>query len=159
MGDPMRIDAPMLAQDRCDLIPQHDATSDPLMRNDGIAELLDGMRKGVMPDIVQQGRRADGAGVFVRDPLRIGAGSQMFDCLAGKVEDPDGMLETGVPGARPDARDESKLLNPLEPQEGLRIDHAQLGICQRHDIVQTVAQHGRNREPGSKGAPESRFWM
>ncbi len=99
------------------------------------------------------------AGVFVGNPLRIGPRAQMLDRQPGKMEDPDRMLEAGMPRSRPDARDEPKLLNPLQPQKCLRIDQPQLGIGQGHDVVQAVAQHGRNRESGAHRAAESRFWM
>ena len=133
--------------------------ADLLMRNHRIAQLLDGMGKGVVPDIVQQRGGAEGAGILVGDPVRIGAGAQMLDRLAGQMEDPDRVLEAGVPRSRPDAGDEPELLNTLQPQKCLRVDQPQLGIGQRHDVVQAVAQHGRNRKSGSDRAAESRFWM
>ncbi len=149
----------LLAQDRGDLVAQHDGAADPLVGNHRVAQLLDGMREGIMPDIVQQRGGADSAGILVGDPVRVGTRAQMLDRLPGKMEDADRMLEAGVPRAGPDAGDESKLLNALQAQKCLRIDQPKLGVGQRHDVVEAVAQHGGHRKSGAGRATEPRFWM
>jgi len=110
-------------------------------------------------DIVKQRCRANRASVFIGDPLRVGPGAQMLDGLPGEVEYPDRVLEAGMPRTRPDTRDETQLLDALQPQKCLRIDQRQFGVRQRDDIVQTVAQHGGHRKPGASRAPKARFWM
>src|SRR5688572_32816481 len=62
--------------------------------------------------------------------------------FAHQVQDTERMLETRVTRPGPDARREPELLNPLEAQEGRRVDQRQLFGRHRNAVVELIADRG-----------------
>src|SRR5690606_12901824 len=113
-----RVDTPLLAQDRADLVAFDQAASHGLMRSNWRPEFLNRVREGVMAYVVEQGGRCGNPGVLLRDPVPGGAVSQMRHRLPGEVKDTERMVIAGVTGAGPDPGNKTQLLNPVQPLEG-----------------------------------------
>src|SRR5439155_19527856 len=120
-----------------------DVATDLLVAQDRRPQLLDGVREGVVADVVQQGRGRDGVEVGGRRAEGgVERGPQGAQGAAGEGEDAEGMLEAAVLGARPDARDEAELLDAVQAEELGRAEERDLARPQRDAVVEAVADRG-----------------
>ena len=111
-----------------------------------------------MTDVVEQ-RRGDGhARVLIGEPAPFRRRTQVVDRQPSEVHDAQRVFEPRVPGAGPDSRDESELLNPLEAGEGRRSDQRDLGTGQRDAVVEGVADSRFDGESGGRRSAMSKSW-
>jgi hypothetical protein len=72
----------------------------------------------------------------------------MVDRQPSQVHDPERVLEARVPGSWPDPRDEPKLLDALEANEGRRADQREIRLTEGDSVVEGIADGSHNRESG-----------
>ena len=77
----------------------------------------------------------------------------MVDSKSSEMHDSERMLEARMPGARPDPRDETELLDPLESNEGGCADEGDIRPTQGNPVVQSIANGRCDREPGGRSSP------
>ena len=101
--------------------------------------LLEPVREGIVPDVVQQGGQAGGEPVLFGDRLEFPALGERGQRRLGEVIRAEGVLEAGVGGAGIDEEGVAELAHVAKALDGGRIEHAQRRTVQPDVVPQRVA--------------------
>ena len=127
-----------------------DAAAHDLVRRDGVAQLLDGVREGIVADVVQQRGGEQDAQIerVAADGQGVAAIQQRAQATQREKVDAEAMLEARVRRAGPDAVAEAKLLDALQPHELRRADQVKLELAERDEVVEAVADRADGARVG-----------